>query len=650
MLCHYQRGLGKTGSRQYVLVRALPWAQGELSMLEGANPAVVNGDIICTFRRTMPDSFILEMTSTGVPIIYSNGDVSGQHFDFDVYDWSTRAFMGEVTDYVNNHAPVFLDQQPHVILLARNLEIDPPIDLTSFVVDYEADPLTFSSTDAPPPGLTLANNQITGTPDTPGSYVMHFTVRDPAGGSTVAPLFTFVVGNEIAATIDQIVTVFKTKAGTPGPPGTGSDGLSVNISRDSFIVFCYADGTPVSGSFAGADGYLTVLLGSTDDTANAALSATGTGCTGTINTADNDPVLGQPRGYYRVTAMSAETGTLRLQVVDAGATIVRSFMVSKVRAGYEIVGTLPTTNLFEGRIVFLAKPGDPGDGKLFRYHAGAWTAMVAASDIFGGLSSDQIASLDAAKLTGLITNTKIADNAIETRNIKAGNVVTASMTANTILGDRIQANTMDASKISAQTITAAQIAGLTITGDKIAGGQITAAKLASTELITVSAQIRDLTVTTLHIQANAITQAAAAYSNPTRGTVGVSWNARDVWTTKFSLAYTATGFRVDILAMMAMDSAFMGVGNTLQVRLLRDATLIGSADAYYPLQYPSAFNGWLNGGTDGSMTFGTYARIFTDTPPAGAHTYSLQTMTQGFASSDGLDITSMGLKVMESKR
>lgn len=91
----------------------------------------------------------------------------------------------------------------------------------------------------------------------------------------------------------------------------------------------------------------------------------------------------------------------------SGSTITdASIGITKFASGItpvEIVGTLPTTGNFDGRIVFLTT-----DKKLYRYDAGAaaFTPAVASVDITGQLGTSQI--VDAA-----ITQVKIAAAAVE---------------------------------------------------------------------------------------------------------------------------------------------------------------------------------------------------------------------------------------------
>ncbi|MGM4981864.1 phage tail protein [Rhizobium sp. 11_C7_N12_5] len=114
-------------------------------------------------------------------------------------------------------------------------------------------------------------------------------------------------------------------------------------------------------------------------------------------------------------------------------------LASSIRA-VEVVSDLPTSGNVEGRQVFLTT-----DGKLYRYHSGAWTAAVPSTDITGQLVSSQIANgaianqqlaalaIDASKIANnAITTTKIADDAISTSKLQANSVVAANIAANAI--------------------------------------------------------------------------------------------------------------------------------------------------------------------------------------------------------------------------
>ncbi|MFK0163484.1 carbohydrate binding domain-containing protein [Rhizobium sp. NPDC090279] len=94
-------------------------------------------------------------------------------------------------------------------------------------------------------------------------------------------------------------------------------------------------------------------------------------------------------------------------------------LASGIRA-VEVVAALPTTGNVEGRQVFLTT-----DGKLYRYHNGAWTAAVAAGDVNGTLNTTQIAD-------NAITNNKLAALAVDASKIADGSVSAAKLSANAV--------------------------------------------------------------------------------------------------------------------------------------------------------------------------------------------------------------------------
>lgn len=302
-------------------------------------------------------------------------------------------------------------------------------------------------------------------------------------------------------TITKVFTVAKAKAGADG---TGTSAVSIVLSRTAVQLFGYADGSVPD--YSNASGYLRVFDGATDvtPTAGVTLSASASsGVTGTINTAGNTPVPGDVKGYYRITNMTGDVGSLTFTVLYNSVTYTATFSASKNKVGYEIVGTLPSTNLFEGRMVFLTT-----DDKLYRYTGSAWTAAVSGADITAGTlqtaafassiepvtivssvpgtkstnsifntsdgklyrwnGSSYVASVATTDLSGQITGTQITDGAI----------TTAKMTANSINGDRISAGTLDASKIVADSITAGQIAAGAISTSELSANAVTSSKIA----------------------------------------------------------------------------------------------------------------------------------------------------------------------------
>ena len=389
-----------------------------------------------------------------------------------------------------------------------------------------------------PTSVTFSATSTTGT-GAPVTYAGRFIIATSVDGATFTDQYTSAANESsrvytipagityirarlylaggTATQVDQQTVIVLTD-GSVGSPG--QDAVIATLTNDAQSLFSYADGTVVS--FVSANGLFRIYKGSTDVTSSADnFAATASGCTGTINTAANTPVSGQPVGYYQVTAMSGDTATLTLSArYPAGAggtTYTKIYTLSKTKGGYEIVSVLPTTNLFQGRVIFLTT-----DNKLYRYSGTAWVtsvastdisgtladaqiAAVAASKITGQLSDTQLAAISAAKITGTITDTQITDGAITTAKISAGAITSNEIAANTIVAADIAAGTITGTQIAANTITAAKIAAGTITATEIAANTITAAKIAA-DTITAN-EIASNAITANELSAGSVTAA-----------------------------------------------------------------------------------------------------------------------------------------------
>lgn len=340
---------------------------------------------------------------------------------------------------------------------------------------------------------TFETGAITGQPS-------GWTIGVPSSGGGY--LWTIRAVASSQATIDLVYNTewsaptLVARDGTDGVVGSdGTPALSISVTKKAVALPSYADGGVTD--FSAAEGLLKVYYGATDVTASATLSATASGCTGTINTATDTPVSGQPKGYYRVTAMSADTATLTLSATYSGITLTEVFSLGKAKGGYEIVAALPSTNLFEGRVVYLTT-----DDKLYRYTGSAWTSAVPTTDLSGQITTSQIT--DAA-----ITTAKFASSIEPVTTVSAVPGVKSTNTIfNTTDGKLYRWNgssyvaTVPTSDLSG-TVSDAQIAGLAaskvtgtlsdsqlaaisaakitgqITGTQITDGAISVAKFAS---------------------------------------------------------------------------------------------------------------------------------------------------------------------------
>lgn len=141
--------------------------------------------------------------------------------------------------------------------------------------------------------------------------------------------------------------------------------LSAYLTNESIQLFAYANGSVVD--YGGATGSFKVFSGNTDVSSNFTL-ATQTNAQGlTIN------YVGQ---VYTVTAgfdANEDTASVTIRATGSGdyvgIVLDKVLTLSKAKGGYEIVPTLPSANLFEGRVVFLT-----ADDRLYRYNGSTWTS------------------------------------------------------------------------------------------------------------------------------------------------------------------------------------------------------------------------------------------------------------------------------------
>ena len=320
-------------------------------------------------------------------------------------------------------------------------------------------------------GITATINATTG--------VYSVTAMSASTGSA-----TFT-GTYNGTTITKVLSVAKSQEGADGTSGVS--GITGYLTKEAVQLFAYANGGIVS--YAPATGSFKVFSGNTDVSSSFSLS--------TIANPQGLTVSYSLQSYTVSGGFDAneDTASLTIRATGSGAysgvTLDKVFSLSKAIGGYEIVSTLPTTNLFEGRVVFLTT-----DDKLYRYTGSAWTAAVPAVDISGQLADAQIAALAAAKLTGQITETQITDNAITTNKIAAATITGGKIAAGTIQAGNIATDTITANQIAANAITATEIAANAITTDKVSAGAITAAKIGVTELSAITATIGTLRTAT----------------------------------------------------------------------------------------------------------------------------------------------------------
>lgn len=208
-----------------------------------------------------------------------------------------------------------------------------------------------------------------------------------------------------------------------GADGTsGINAITGYLTKETVQLFSYANGGVVS--YAPASGSFKVFSGNTDVSSSF-----------TLSTLSNPQALtvGYSTQTYSVTAgfdVGEDTASLTIRATGSGAyagvTIDKVFSLSKSKGGYEIVATLPTTNLFEGRIVFLTT-----DDKLYRYNGTAWTKAVDGADI------QALSVTTNALAVGSVTAAKIGVTELSAITAVIGTLRTATTGARTEIKDNL---------------------------------------------------------------------------------------------------------------------------------------------------------------------------------------------------------------------
>jgi hypothetical protein len=307
-------------------------------------------------------------------------------------------------------------------------------------------------------------------------------------------------------TIDKVLSISKSRQGGIGDPGgPGPAAISGYVTNEAIQVFAFANGNV--SSYAGASGSFRVFSGNTDISSSFTLATQENlqGLTITYSLRDYSISGGFDANEDTASIMIRATGT----GAYAGVTVDKIVTLSKIKGGYEIVSALPTTNNFEGRVVFLTT-----DDKLYRFNGTAFTAAVPAVDISGTIGNSQIAD-------GAITETKVGDNAISSAKIAANAITAGKIYAGVVQADRIQAN---------------NIATNAITSDKINAGAVIAGKIATDAVVADNIDVASLSA----ISATIGTLKTAS----TGGRVEISDNIIKVYDASSTSA--TTGLRVKI--------------------------------------------------------------------------------------------------------
>ncbi len=264
---------------------------------------------------------------------------------------------------------------------------------------------------------------------------------------------------------------------------------------------------------------------------------------------------------------------------DLAGTIPPANFASDLRP-VEVVSSLPSTDLTEGRVVILTTDND----KLYRYTGTQWTKAISAADMDDQISAGQIA-------TNAVTAATIKAGAISTSKLDAGAVTAAKVDvdelfANTAVIGAIQTSAITAAAITAEIanvefVESVNIATDAITAGKISAGEIDASKLNVTDLSAISANMGSITAGS--ISAGLITGDVATFANHA---LASSTTEAILETEKLVHTITApansTGLAHTNVIMMTIklriDADRLKEGNAMLVRVRKDSTFDGNQE------------------------------------------------------------------------
>lgn len=160
------------------------------------------------------------------------------------------------------------------------------------------------------------------------------------------------------------ITIIRLTQGAAGANGQSS--ISGHLTNESHTLVADPDGVVSPTDLASATGYFLIYEGVVDRTALAnfeVVSAQSVNCVVQINTADNTPVSGQPRGFYRLVSISGDQARARLQASYNGVTIPVDFSITRARQGQPGDGQ----NLLPIQDWVIGTQGNQGNGGTVRW-------------------------------------------------------------------------------------------------------------------------------------------------------------------------------------------------------------------------------------------------------------------------------------------
>lgn len=141
-------------------------------------------------------------------------------------------------------------------------------------------------------------------------------------------------------------------------------------------------------------------------------------------------------GQFSPLAGPVSATTVMFTAADIQDAILNTAKFASGIAPVGLVAGVPSSRVIDGGRA-LDVVYDTVTDKIYRWNGTAYTASVPTTDLSGLIADEQIGDLDAAKLTGTIGTTTIADDAISTPKLAAGAITTAKIAAGAITASKL---------------------------------------------------------------------------------------------------------------------------------------------------------------------------------------------------------------------
>ncbi len=306
--------------------------------------------------------------------------------------------------------------------------------------------------------------------------------------------------------------------------------------------------------------------------------------------------------------------TAAIATGDLEGTIPPANFASDLRP-VEVVSSLPTTDLTEGRVVILTTDND----KLYRYTGTQWTKAISAADMDDQIAVGQIA-------TDAVTAATIRAGAISTAKLDAGAVTAATVDVDELFANEavigaIQASSIttdaivstigdfefiDSDNIAADAITAGKINASAVDTRELRVGAVTAVKIDVSQLSAISADVGEITAGTINadvIKLDNLTMDTDANNNlviKNSGVDSVQIKPNALGTTKgdFSASQDAEQYTASFNDFLASDPPYQY--GTITLEAIAELTFTTPLTTSDTLQYIIQCESFANGTSSSS--------------------------------------------------